>query len=697
MVGQYKKVNEMTKCHAAFLPNMEQMIEGMASCRWKSKMDLRSGFWQVGMTERAKDLTAFCTPSGRCFRWNCMPFGLQGAPGIFQEMMEQVCNQTKANPEVAKILNLSTSVRNAYIGAFFDDSAIAAQTPEAHSFLLEDFFKVVQKNQLRIKLSKCDFMREKLEYLGYEISWGTWRPIPKKVNALAEFKIRSLKDLRTFLGACNFYRRHVKNFTFSSAPLTELLKKNARFHWGPLEEAKLEEIKAKLLSVSSIGVPRSTGEIILVTDASDIGGGATIFQWQNLDQAQVPPEFQTTGMSKDGLMVHNYPENFRLVPLGHWNWKWNPTRQRYFTYEQELLAGVLTISTQSRILQNLPIVWFCDHEALKTFLDKEPPVNHRLRRWYCYLSQFRLKIEHIPGLKNEFCDWLSRLDFDHKFDFEFEKLAHEAFERMDSQLDLSMRTFTDQCQCGQLPLIPVEPAEQQQEGLQQCNCSPLFNSGHVVSDTSYVSRASSENVFLSSLSTHLPSDRFCNILTLLQNLPREVNEDMYKNSEFSEVWFSLEPWKAKVISDFLWFRTDAKLFCERKLAIPNSELPIFSTWVHKINGHPGPERTMFFFLRNFYVQRTRTELLQFLRNILGTCEKCIRSKPSSSIDRGLVGCLPIPSMVNDIIYIDFVQLDEFNNFDYALDIVDGLSRFVQYIPCTKPNTGEKVLKVILKG
>ena len=99
----------------------------------------------------------------------------------------------------------------------------------------------------------------------------------QKLEAISKFRVKSLKDLRTFLGACNFYRRHVKNFTFSSAVLTDLLKKNARFHWGPLEEAKLEEIKAKLSSVTAIGVPRPTGGIILITDASDIVGGATFF------------------------------------------------------------------------------------------------------------------------------------------------------------------------------------------------------------------------------------------------------------------------------------------------------------------------------------------------------------------------------------------------------------------------------------
>ena len=140
-------------------------------------------------------------------------------------------------------------------------------------------------------------------------------------------------------------------------------------------------------------------------------------------------------------MIHNYPESFRLVPLGHWNWKWNPARAKYLTYEQELLSGVLTIASQYRILSHLPIIWFCDHEALKNYLDKEPPTNHRQRRWYVYLSQFQLRVVHIPGLKNELCDWLSRHDFDGKIGTNCETLAQEAFIRMDRQLDLGLQAI----------------------------------------------------------------------------------------------------------------------------------------------------------------------------------------------------------------------------------------------------------------
>ena len=74
---------------------MGEMIENLASKRFKSKLDLRSGFWQIGLSDRAQELTAFTIPNGRCFGWKCMPFGLQGAPGVFQEMMEILCAKAK--------------------------------------------------------------------------------------------------------------------------------------------------------------------------------------------------------------------------------------------------------------------------------------------------------------------------------------------------------------------------------------------------------------------------------------------------------------------------------------------------------------------------------------------------------------------------------------------------------------------------
>ena len=128
------------------------------------------------------------------------------------------------------------------------------------------------------------------------------------------------------------------------------------------------------------------------------------------------------------------------MPLGHWNWKWNQARSNYSTYDQELLAGMLVLSSQSCLLGTNPVVWLCDQEPVKTFQKGPPPEKAKLKQWWTYLSQFRLTVHHIPGIKNEMADYISRKNFDALLGESSEALAKEAFQRMDVQLDLSMRT-----------------------------------------------------------------------------------------------------------------------------------------------------------------------------------------------------------------------------------------------------------------
>ena len=130
---------------------------------------------------------------------------------------------------------------------------------------------------MRVRLEKCELLAQRIEFLGFEMGWGWWRPSMSKLQPLLAAQVRNdpvkgLKDLRSFIGAANFYRRHVRNFTYSSAILTDLQKKGAAWRWGEQEQLAFEELKAKLAACSVLGVPRPRGEIILVTDASDVGG-----------------------------------------------------------------------------------------------------------------------------------------------------------------------------------------------------------------------------------------------------------------------------------------------------------------------------------------------------------------------------------------------------------------------------------------
>ena len=401
-----------------------------------------SGFWQVDLTAAAKELLPFITPNCRVFRRKVMPFGVANAPALFQELMNKNLYILRRRPLVQELIS-----RVAVMVAHIDDVSLGTNTQEDHVLLLREFFTFCQQNHLRMKLENCESMKEEMEYLGFAVGYGWWKPAASKMQPLQGMQIcddpkKGLHDVRSFVGARNFYRRHIHDFTYSSAPLTDLIKKTTPWRWTTREEECFQELKKKITSSNCLGVPRPEGEIVLITDASDVGGCGTIYQWQELNPAELTNcHYCTSGLNRDGSLKHDYPTSeWRLVPMGNWNWKWNQARSNYSTYDQKLLAGMLVFSSQSRLLGSNPIVWLCDQEPVKPLQKGPPPEKAELKRCCTYLSQFRLTVHHIPGIKNELSDYISRNKFDALIGESSEALAKAASQRMDVQLDLSMRT-----------------------------------------------------------------------------------------------------------------------------------------------------------------------------------------------------------------------------------------------------------------
>ena len=368
LVVDYGELNKKTLNHSGAIPNMESTLEKIASCRYKTKTDKRSGFWQVDLTPNAQELLAFITPQGRVFKWKVMPFGVANAPALFQELMNKILSILRRRPKVQELIS-----RGAQMEAHIDDVCLGTNTQEDHLILWGEFFAVCQENHTRLKLEKCEFMQETMQYLGFDVGYGWWTPAASKAEPLMDAKVRhedpkkGLPDVRSFIGACNFYRRHIKYFTYTSAILTDLIKKSTTWRWRPQEQQAFDELKDKVA-----------------------------------------------------------------------NWKWNQARGNYSTYEQELLAGMLVLSPQARLLGSNPVVWLCDQEPVRTLQKGPPPEKAKLRRWSTYLSQLRLTVHHIQGVRNECADYISRDNFDALIGARSEALAKEAFSRMDIHLDLNM-------------------------------------------------------------------------------------------------------------------------------------------------------------------------------------------------------------------------------------------------------------------
>ena len=158
----------------------------------------------MDLTPAAQELLAFITPKGRVFKWKVMPFRVANAPALFQELMNKIVYILRRRPLVQELIS-----RGAEVEAHIDDVSLGTNTQEDHVLLLPEVFIVCQENHLRTKLEKCEFMKEEMEYLGFDVGYGWWKPAASKMQPLQDMQIRDdpkkgLHDLRSFVGACNF-------------------------------------------------------------------------------------------------------------------------------------------------------------------------------------------------------------------------------------------------------------------------------------------------------------------------------------------------------------------------------------------------------------------------------------------------------------------------------------------------------------
>ena len=117
---------------------------------------------------------------------------------------------------------------------YIDDIIIFSKNREEHLEHLETVLQLLQGAGIKLKLKKCFFFRDEVEYLGFRIRPGTLSACPdaKAVAAIKEATFpKSVTAMKSFLGACNVYRRFIKGFAKTSTPLTDMLKKDSDVEW----------------------------------------------------------------------------------------------------------------------------------------------------------------------------------------------------------------------------------------------------------------------------------------------------------------------------------------------------------------------------------------------------------------------------------------------------------------------------------
>ena len=365
MCTDYRKVNSVTKTDSFPIPRIDDCIDKVGNSKYVTKFDLLKGFWQVPLTDRAKEVSAFATPNG-LYQYKVMPFGMKNSPATFQRLVNNI---------ICGLDGCDT---------YIDDVIIYSDSWSDHLRRIRKFFDRLSKAKLTVNLAKTEFCHATVTFLGHLVGQGQVKPLEAKVNAISEFPVPKCKrQLMRFLGMAGYYRKFCKNFSSIAEPLTNLLKKSTKFKWNDKCQDAFDRLKAILKSAPVLLAPDFDKCFKLAVDASDVGIGAVLLQEDN------------NGIDH---------------PVCYFSKKFNKHQKNYSTIEKECLALILAIQQFEVYLTSStsPIVVFSDHNPL-SFLHKLKNKNQRLLRWSLLLQEFNLDIRHIKGKDNIIPDALSRV------------------------------------------------------------------------------------------------------------------------------------------------------------------------------------------------------------------------------------------------------------------------------------------------
>jgi hypothetical protein len=192
----YRHLNAITVKNKHPLPIVDELLDELAGAQWFTKLDFRSGYHQIRVAQGDEMKTAFKTRSG-LYEFRVMPFGLTNAPASFQSTMNKIFQP---------LLRKSVLV-------FMDDILVYSATLEDHVKHLEQVFSILQQHEFFVKLSKCVFAQQQLEYLGHVITSKGVATEPSKITAVQQWPVPvNAKQLRGFLGLTGYYRRFIKHY-----------------------------------------------------------------------------------------------------------------------------------------------------------------------------------------------------------------------------------------------------------------------------------------------------------------------------------------------------------------------------------------------------------------------------------------------------------------------------------------------------
>jgi len=267
---------------------------------------------------------------------------------------------------------------------YLDDMLIFTRMEEGHAKAIRRVLQVLQEYKLFLCPEKCEFCKERIEYLGLVILENEVSMNPVKVAGVREWPTPENKtDVQAFLGFVNFYRRFIQDFSAKARPLFDLTCSEQVWTWSRREQTAFKDLKMAVTTAPVLVSPQDSEPFRVEVDSLDFATGAVLSQQSMADRKWHPVVFYSKSLSS--------------------------VERNYEIHDKEMLAIIHALEEWRHFLEGAthPVEIWTDHKNLEYFMTAKK-LNCRQACWSLHLARFDFLLHHRPGRTMGKPDALSR-------------------------------------------------------------------------------------------------------------------------------------------------------------------------------------------------------------------------------------------------------------------------------------------------
>lgn len=647
MCVDYRTLNRRTTPDQYTVPKIEDALTCLNGSKWFSVLDLRSGYYQVPMSESDKEKTAFICPLG-FYQFDRMPQGVSGAPATFQRIMEK----TVGDMNLLEVL------------VYLDDLIVFGATLEEHEQRLLKVLDRLQEEGLKLSLDKCQFCQPSVSYVGHIVSQEGVSTDPKKTEAVTTWpRPTTVTALRSFLGFCGYYKCFVKDYAKVAFPLTQLLsgypphaksskKKLDQVYYNPSEpfghrwddkcEAAFEELKQRLTNSPVLAFANPQLPYVLHIDASREGLGGVLYQ----DQGE------------------------GLRPVAFISRSLTPSERHYPAHKLEYLALKWAVVDKLHdYLYGAKFEVRTDNNPL-TYVLTSAKLDTTGHRWLAALSTYDFSLKYRAGVQNIDVDALSRRPHpDPCQERQWTDISADGVRAICQVFHVTKKNTNHVRAIDHLGLsIHAVPKA-------FCNLSTLSLKGMPILSPFEISRAQQENLTLKEIWRAL----------------KQNGSPQIKSRDPAASFLLREFERLKLLQDVVYRVTVPPGRNRRsQIVLPEKFRTAVMKSLHDDSGHLGIDKTYGLIKERLYWPKMRSDVEEHCKN----CARCIQRKTLPKKVAPLFHMQSDGPM--DLVCMDFLSIEpDQNNTENVLVITDHYTRCAQAFP-TKDQKAATVAKVLLE-